>query len=614
MSESGPAWHPLAPQGLRFKCRIVKEMVIVFDSSLSHSSNQPAESLVGPSAGNLHPLNPFAALAQGPGAVLLPVASSTPVAAPVYDWSAPEAIEAIVNAWQAGSFDFWSQTIVESDLSLGEGYETDSDVLLSEFSVASSVASEAWGAEVAVMPPVGSAQDSRIETARYLGALTDVQVFADSVDFCCDLNDYYRFDLTEDSNFNLSLTGLSADIDVRLLDANGSFLGISQAYGSWDEAIATTLNAGTYFVQVYPFLSAASEYVLQLSAEAIAPLPSLSTYSAAYGYGLVDAAAALADVLNQDIGETVPDFGGNYWGLDMLQVPEVWNQGYTGQGIVVAVIDSGIDYRHSDLDDNIWRNLNEIPGNGIDDDGNGYMDDILGWDFFDNDADPDFGLDFWSYNIQDHATHVAGIIAAEPGGLGTIGVAYNAQIMPLRVLDDGGYGSYVNYSEDVASAIYYAVNNGARIINLSLGSDSSDPLIEAAAQYAHEQGVFLVYAAGNSGEYGATEPVFPAQYAVNYGIAVGAVDYLGQQTAYSNPAGENAALNYVVAPGGEIDFFGSGSGIYSTLPFDGTGELDGTSMAAPYVAGIAALLLEANPALTPDALRQALVGTAVALA
>lgn len=451
-----------------------------------------------------------------------------------------------------------------------------------------------------------------LSEARELGLLGETQSFFDFVG-TGDSTDFYRFTVKEDRNFDLSLTGLSEDIDVQLLDANGNVLGFSEAPGTNSESLAGILTAGTYFVQVYPFLSASSEYTLQLSAGAIAPTPPLpSGYSRDSGYGLVDASAALANVLGQDEGEAVADLGGNYWGLDLLQVPEVWAQGYTGEGVVVAVIDTGMDYRHADLNDNIWQNLDEISGNGLDDDGNGYVDDILGWDFLDNDADPSFGFDFQSFSFQDHATHVAGIIAAESGGLAPLGVAYNAQIMPLRLLNDQGFSSE-NYPEQMASAIYYAVNNGADIINLSLGGYATDPLIGAAIRYADDQGVFLVYAAGNEGEFGVTGPSFPARYATDYGIAVGAVGDQGQQTDYSNPAGSNPQMNYVLAPGGDLDFFGFGRGVYSTLPLNEAGERFGTSMAAPYVAGVAALLLEANPDLTPDQLRLALTETAIAL-
>lgn len=98
---------------------------------------------------------------------------------------------------------------------------------------------------------------------------------------------------------------------------------------------------------------------------------------------------------------------------------------------MVAVIDAGMDYRHAELNDNIWQNLDEIAGNGLDDDGNDYVDDTLDWDFLDNDADPIFGFAPRSANFQDHATHVAGIIAAEAGSPAPLGVAHNAQIMPL---------------------------------------------------------------------------------------------------------------------------------------------------------------------------------------
>jgi subtilisin family serine protease len=143
----------------------------------------------------------------------------------------------------------------------------------------------------------------------------------------------------------------------------------------------------------------------------------------------VNANAAVSSTLNRSNPfPALPDLGGTNWALDVINAPEVWNQNITGNGIVVAVVDSGVDYTHPDLDGNIWRNAGEIAGNGIDDDRNGYIDDIRGWDFVASDNNP-MDLDF-----DGHGTHIAGAIAAERNNFGITGVAPNAKIMPVRVL------------------------------------------------------------------------------------------------------------------------------------------------------------------------------------
>ena len=311
--------------------------------------------------------------------------------------------------------------------------------------------------------------------------------------------------------------------------------------------------------------------------------PSPASFNRAAGYGLVDAAAAIAQVTGTTFTE-VPDAAYS-WNNNLVNAPEVWEQGYTGQDVVVAVIDSGVDYTHRDLDSAIWTNSGEIAGNGIDDDGNGYTDDVLGWDFVSNDNDP--------MDLNGHGTHVAGTIAAENDGSGITGVAYGAEIMPIRVLDSSGAGS----STDIAAGIRYAADNGADVINLSLGGNFYDPTLEAAVQYAAERGSVVVMASGNSGS---SQPGYPAQFATQWGISVGAIAQTQTIASFSNFAGPNSNLYHVVAPG---------VGIVSTVPGDRYLSLDGTSMAAPHVSGVVALMLSANPNLSEDQVRDTIVST-----
>ncbi|MGB6295990.1 MAG: S8 family peptidase [Rivularia sp. (in: cyanobacteria)] len=307
-------------------------------------------------------------------------------------------------------------------------------------------------------------------------------------------------------------------------------------------------------------------------------------YSSSNGYGLANAAEAVAEVTGEDTFDDVPDTGGNNWGADAINAPEVWEQGYTGEGVVVAVIDTGVDRNHEDLRNNIWTNSGEIADNGRDDDGNGYIDDVYGWNF---DSDNNNTMD-----VEGHGTHVSGTIAGENNDFGVTGIAYDAQIMPVKVLDDSGSGS----NSAVADGIYYAVDNGADVINLSLGGTFPSLGVEQAVQYASEQGVTVVMAAGNSG--GQT-PLYPASYADEYGIAVGAIEEDQSLASFSNRAGSEE-LTYVTAPGVDI---------YSTLPNNQYQSYNGTSMATPHVAGVVALMLSANPNLDNNQIRQILEET-----
>ncbi|MEG4856529.1 S8 family peptidase [Microcoleus sp. K1-B6] len=428
-----------------------------------------------------------------------------------------------------------------------------------------------------------------LATARNIGVADNNRLtFSDFVGVD-DNEDYYRFTINNNSDLSLRIDALDgAGIElIQDKNRNGEadydeLLGSDYASaGASGEINFFNLTPGDYYVAVYSYFDY-KNYNLNLAAT-----PGTG-FSSNYGYGLVDANAAVAGTFNSPVKfPEVPNLGGNDWARDMVNAPEVWQGGITGNGIVVAVVDTGVDYTHLDLDANIWQNADEIPNNRIDDDRNGYIDDVRGWDFVSNDNNPMDG------DFDGHGTHVAGAIAAERNDFGITGVAYNAKIMPVRVLPEFGSGNFNNF----AAGIRYAADNGANVINFSIGGWSPSMEVSEAIQYATNKGVVVVMAAGNDGF---SEPSYPAMYADRFGIGVGGVDINGRMDEFSNRAGFRP-LDYLVAPGVDI---------YSTTPYNTYETYSGTSMAAPHVAGVAALVLNANPNLTPAQVEEILTATA----
>ncbi|MEH1850373.1 MAG: S8 family serine peptidase [Nostoc sp.] len=309
-------------------------------------------------------------------------------------------------------------------------------------------------------------------------------------------------------------------------------------------------------------------------------LSTSGTYNPISGYGLIDAASAVAQAAGQNTFSDVPNLGANNWGDNLVKAPEAWAKGYTGKGVVVAVLDTGVDYNDTQLQNNIWTNPNN-------DAAQGYANDVHGWNFVDN-----------NNNVLDtstigHGTHVSGIIAGENNGSGITGVAYDAKIMAIKVLDNSGAGSDTSITE----GIYYAVDHGANVINLSLGGAYPNMALESAIQYASSKNVVVVMAAGNDS---ADTPDYPASYAKNWGLTVGAVDQNNNIADFSNRAGSDP-LAYVTAPGVNIS---------STIPGNQYATYSGTSMATPFVAGVVALMLSANHNLTDGEVRQIVTQTA----
>ena len=284
------------------------------------------------------------------------------------------------------------------------------------------------------------------------------------------------------------------------------------------------------------------------------------------------------------------------WSLPLMKLPQAWAVEKGNRRVVIAIIDSGIDYRHDDLAPKVWINPREIPENGLDDDGNGYIDDVYGWDFTDApniQAEGDY-LEGDNEPIDEsgHGTHVAGIAGAMPNnGIGIAGVAWECPLMAIRAGLSLG-GSSRMQDDDSASAIVYAADNGASVINMSWGSEHRSFVIQDAIDYAYAHGAVLVAAAGNSQKAAA---IFPAAY--RKVIAVASTEQ-NQQRFYQS--------NF----GASIDIGAPGNVILSTQIDNRYRLLTGTSMASPHVAGVAALLLAKRPALTHEEVRHILINTA----
>ena len=345
-----------------------------------------------------------------------------------------------------------------------------------------------------------------LRTAFDIGNVVDSVSLQNSV-YLSDRVDLFRFEVSQDGTVDIDLTGLSRNVDLLFADESGNLIESSRSGSRASESISADLESGTYYIGVQSRSFWGSRYELSLDVQLDQPTPTPDPVAVGS-----DFVSPFADV---------EYFGGQReWNVNSVNAPEAWAAGFSGEGVTIAVIDTGVDLDHPDLVDNLFVNAGEIEGNGIDDDGNGFIDDVHGYDFAGRDADPN--------DVGGHGTHVAGIVAAGLNGFGATGVAPDATILPVRVLGDNGSGS----SNAVAAGIRYAADQGADIINLSLGGGFSQA-IQAAIDYAQDLGSFIVAAAGNEG---ASAPSFPARFSSVYDnvLSVGAHNSSGTIAGFSN--------------------------------------------------------------------------------
>lgn len=271
------------------------------------------------------------------------------------------------------------------------------------------------------------------------------------------------------------------------------------------------------------------------------------------------------------------------WGIPACKIDEVWNTHTGDTTSIIAILDTGVDWLHPDLAPNIWQNPGEIPGNGFDDDANGKVDDIRGWDFINNDNNP--------ADDNSHGTHCAGIAAAVGNnGIGIAGVNWNARIMPIKVFQSSGFGD----AATIASGINYAANSGASVLNMSFGSYAESLTLKNALANAYATAV-LVAAAGNDrikiGPCVGCAPMFPAAFSFVFGIEANTDNSLA---LFSNFDQDGPVFSrYIDLHNYELG--APGENIISCVPGGNYRTYNGTSMATPIVAGSISLYQELHP-------------------
>jgi subtilisin family serine protease len=276
---------------------------------------------------------------------------------------------------------------------------------------------------------------------------------------------------------------------------------------------------------------------------------------------------------------------GSEWHLNVINAASAWNYFSSGSTIKIAIVDNAVDRTHTDLSGNLWTNPGETPNNNIDDDGNGYIDDLNGYDVADNDNNPNPPNSSW-----DHGTHCAGIASAKTNNsTGIASIGFSCKLIAVKATTNSASSNSVTNGYD---GVVYAVAAGADVISMSWGGTSNSTTAQNIITWASNQGAVLVAAAGNSN----TNTMFyPAAYTEC--IAVAATNSNDTKASFSNY-------------GTWVDISAPGNNIYSTLPGNAYGNMSGTSMACPLVAGLCGLMLSLNPGLTPTDIRNCLTSSA----
>lgn len=339
-----------------------------------------------------------------------------------------------------------------------------------------------------------------------------------------------------------------------------------------------------------PFVTATdalgnNTYSIQL-ADGVSVSDALAWYEAQAGVDFAQRDAIIAT------SKTANDYyASQQWALSAIGAPTAWDYTTGSSQIIVAVVDTGVDYNHPDLAANIWKNTGEIAGNGRDDDGNGYTDDYYGYNFNGANSNP--------MDDNGHGTHVAGTIGAiGNNSTGAAGINWNVRIMSLKFMSSSGSG----YTSAAVQAINYAVRMGAKVINNSWGGGTYDQALATAIQYAQSRGVIVVNAAGNNGVNVDSSPSYPASLNGANVLTVAATDQNGNLASFSNYGA------------GTVDIAAPGVTILSTYTSGRYAYMSGTSMATPHVAGAAALLWSRNPSWNYSQVINALLSSTTASA
>ena len=363
----------------------------------------------------------------------------------------------------------------------------------------------------------------------------------------------------------------------------------------------------------YLLLESSGSSTLSLVSE-LQKMPEVSFAEPNYIYKAINSVPTLSSILTGTISERSSSMGpndplyGKLWGLNNtgsnepdrtggtsttpgvegsdVDAEKAWGITRGSKNVVIAVIDTGIDYNHPDLQNNLWVNTMEIPGNNIDDDGNGYIDDIHGWNAEKDNGNPMDG--------NSHGTHCAGTIGAEHNnGVGVAGVMGEVSLMAVKFLSDSGSGSLA----DAVEAIDYATRMNVDVMSNSWGGGGFSKALEDAITAAKNKGIMFVAAAGNNGTNNDTSPTYPSNYQVDNVVSV--ASHNAQDTMSSFSCFGKRTV-HVAAPG---------SNVLSSTPNGQYKVLSGTSMATPHVSGVIGLLLSESGRLPVLEVRNRLMAT-----